>query len=691
MDELGNSQIVSSEAFWLDNTNPTITATNEYPENQNIDISGQIVTRYADVTLVVTDLNAGPEPETALESIYQYYLSTSNTQLVGSEWVTYESGTSFRIGENLTDTRYLFVKQILDNAGNISEDYGELTIITTGDYTGTYHFMGTYVFDNTIPDVSIAYDASVHQVYKQSQSVSATVGDNEAELPNAGINFANSIVKYEWTNDTTVLTSKEQFTNTMTTGTQSLIVSGYTGYKYLWIYAEDNIGNYTIVYPKDAEGNPYAFYLDNTRPVMNKVVTPTSSTENNVWKSANVTITFNEEHAGLLEETNPATIYQYYLSTSSTTLENGTLTNYTPGTEFEIGEDETGDRYLFVKAVKDKAGNESNTTTDLPMVEIDGQNYHIFGVYKFDNTAPSVEATYLDTHNVYQKSQTANVTLRDDNTIDPMTGEAGVKLSEVRYVWTKSTTAPTDKNAFPTENTITSLNQDITKENETGIFYLWLYVEDELGNNEIAGIKDAEGNLVEFWIDNTETELHVELTADPISSENVWKTANVTVTAADIEAGIDASKTYKYYLSTSATALENVASGTFNFQTDGDVNSKEQSFTIGENITDTRYLFVENIYDKAGNVTVKPKTQITLNGTTQAQIIDNVTIDGVTYHVFGLDTNPYKIDNSAPAVTITTSDTGEDWSREHTAEVTIVDVGLAGLDTNTFQYVWVNE
>ena len=52
--------------------------------------------------------------------------------------------------------------------------------------------------------------------------------------------------------------------------------------------------------------------------------------------------------------------YQYFLSTSANSLEDGTLTNYTAGTEFTIGTGITGRRYLFIKAVKDEADNETN-------------------------------------------------------------------------------------------------------------------------------------------------------------------------------------------------------------------------------------------------------------------------------------------------------------------------------------------
>src|SRR5699024_2319577 len=75
---------------------------------------------------------------------------------------------------------------------------------------------------------------------------------------------------------------------------------------------------------------------------------------------------------------------QYYLSTSSTALSGGSWTNYTPGSAITIGSGKTGTFYLFIKTVKDNAGNTSSGNQT-----ISGTSYHRFGSYVLDNTAPT--------------------------------------------------------------------------------------------------------------------------------------------------------------------------------------------------------------------------------------------------------------------------------------------------------------
>ena len=53
------------------------------------------------------------------ENKYKYYLSTSETELVGGEWKDYTNGEIFTItGEN--ETKYLWIYPVVDNAGNIN-------------------------------------------------------------------------------------------------------------------------------------------------------------------------------------------------------------------------------------------------------------------------------------------------------------------------------------------------------------------------------------------------------------------------------------------------------------------------------------------------------------------------------------------------------------------------------------------
>ena len=77
------------------------------------------------------------------ENKYKYYLSTSETELVGGEWKEYTSGEIFTItGEN--ETKYLWIYPVMDNAWNINDGKADintpyvLLIVTFKDKTYLY-------------------------------------------------------------------------------------------------------------------------------------------------------------------------------------------------------------------------------------------------------------------------------------------------------------------------------------------------------------------------------------------------------------------------------------------------------------------------------------------------------------------------------------------------------------------------
>jgi hypothetical protein len=71
---------------------------------------------------------------------YQYQLGDSNTVAPTETWSSYTSGTAVTLGPDLTGDYYLWVKQIADNAGNVS-------VATTGAYT----VAGPFVFEDPTP------------------------------------------------------------------------------------------------------------------------------------------------------------------------------------------------------------------------------------------------------------------------------------------------------------------------------------------------------------------------------------------------------------------------------------------------------------------------------------------------------------------------------------------------------------
>lgn len=65
-------------------------------------------------------VNVADEGGSGLKSsnVYQYYLSTSNSETINGVWKNFTSGTAFEIGTGLSATYYMHIKEISDNADN---------------------------------------------------------------------------------------------------------------------------------------------------------------------------------------------------------------------------------------------------------------------------------------------------------------------------------------------------------------------------------------------------------------------------------------------------------------------------------------------------------------------------------------------------------------------------------------------
>ena len=132
-----------------------------------------------------------------------------------------------------------------------------------------------YIIDDIAPTVTFTPNAG-ENIQKQ-YSVTVEVQDDMEEV---GVN-ENSL-KYQWTQSEQQPT-KESFTESFENG-QAIIKNTGDGAWYLWIYAEDNVGNETITRSE-------AFHFDNTAPNVNVEY----STKNPTKENVTVTITSNEE------------------------------------------------------------------------------------------------------------------------------------------------------------------------------------------------------------------------------------------------------------------------------------------------------------------------------------------------------------------------------------------------------------
>lgn len=305
-DKVGN---VAECSYVVNVTAPTIAISN----------SQTLPTKSLNVT--INALKGAYELDT--NNTYQYYLSSSSTMLTDGEWTNYQSGESFTIGAKKDGIYYLFVKAITDTASNKSTDSFNDTFVidnvtyhrfgpyifdntspscsitsSTSKYTNTnlvltvtgndenglsdaaYSFDGVNFSHNYQKTVSEngKYSAYVKDYAGNVNSCSIDVNNIDKDRPvinikNNGslqyskthssevvvndIKLAENGLKYQWTTDT-VQPDLSSFTTLFTNNT-TISKSSYSGDYYLWIYAIDEAGNYTVARSE-------VFKFDNTLP-----------------------------------------------------------------------------------------------------------------------------------------------------------------------------------------------------------------------------------------------------------------------------------------------------------------------------------------------------------------------------------------------------------------------------------------
>ena len=122
-DNSNNEAMTNSIQVIYDTTPPTISVNNQSSTWRNSPLS---------LTITAEDPISNGVNSGIGTSDMQYYLSNSENALSGGEWKTYTSGTSFEINPGTSGTYYLFIKNIIDNAGNTSTANGG-TEVTIGE------------------------------------------------------------------------------------------------------------------------------------------------------------------------------------------------------------------------------------------------------------------------------------------------------------------------------------------------------------------------------------------------------------------------------------------------------------------------------------------------------------------------------------------------------------------------------
>ena len=240
-DENGNETVTPAGPFHIDNQGPNVTfGDGNYEEYE----------KSHTVTVNVADNEVG----TINNSSLKYKWTQSNSKPSAGDFSeTFNNGEGIPTPNNQTGEYWLWIYA--------EDSIGNETIIGKGPIR----------IDNTAPTATFKPNGST--IWKQAQSVTVNTADSDAKIN-------ESSLKYLWTNNATK-PAKEDFNSANTFSQGSPVVSqGGTGNNYhLWIYVEDNAGNYNII-------GSEAYYLDDTKPTLRPDTLPGNSNAINIQANA---------------------------------------------------------------------------------------------------------------------------------------------------------------------------------------------------------------------------------------------------------------------------------------------------------------------------------------------------------------------------------------------------------------------
>ena len=159
---------ITVHAVWKDATPPAV---NVSPE------STSSYTTSLGVTITVTDNEL-----LSTDNTYEYCLGTdSSAPPSGASWSSYRSGVPVTIGSTLSGACYLWIKHVKDAAGNTS----------VSSPNADYHRSGPYYFDNTAPDLSGVL--SSYGWYPEGTAVPFDISDAHSGIKSAVLTDFNGI------------------------------------------------------------------------------------------------------------------------------------------------------------------------------------------------------------------------------------------------------------------------------------------------------------------------------------------------------------------------------------------------------------------------------------------------------------------------------------------------------------------
>ena len=324
-------------------------------------------------------------------------------------------------------------------------------------------------------------------------------------------------------------------------------------------------------------------------------------------------------------------VYEYSLSSSNSTIPTEGWTTYSILKNFQIGEGLDGEYYLWIKTIRDKAGNKSTET--IP-------GYFVSEKYVFDNTKPT--ATIATNKEKYIKGDTVTITVTfsepiTDNTILRLwVNKKSISQEEINQLLAQGMTIQEIMNMMGYKS--------LTKVTDK-IYRCTYEITNEIGVQTILldSVSDKAGNQMETDITKTFEVINGEITGNVrITGETTYGN-KLTANVSNINIQ-DATIIYQWYTNT----INSTEDGTI---LDGETSN---TYTIGSGLVD-KYIYVKvtATHPDYDDLIITDITDIQNNGAATVKAIEieptsstNKTYNGVSQTSFSAGTGYTVINNN---------------------------------------------
>ncbi len=504
-DASGNKSYKRSDAFYLDNTDPTVpTFQSNFTDNvwkngnATLKITGSTnasgIAKYQyhlnsqdwnDFSRDLSFTNTGVYivyakaiGNTGLESdVVQFTIKVDNNNPIINgilDNVTYasakatiedESKVTAKIKKNSEAEKEYKINQY--NVGEVISETGNYTLTVTDEAKNTSTV--TFKINSELPEITYTPDGN--DEWQTSQTTRVTV--------TSGSSLDKESFKYIWGQNVTVVTEKLFEKGQKFISGQEITKADGSGKFSLLIMAKDTLGN--VAFKKSQE-----FYIDNTVPEA-PIISGNIGDGGITSQTVELKISGSASLSGIKK-------YQYKVDEQE----------WQDGNSITISD--AGSHKVKARAV---------SGTDIISKETSEYTFTI------NKTAPTV--TFSPNGNqTWERMQTSTILVESENV---------VVQEKLRYMWSKSTEAPSEED-FTDQFYI---EQKVKKDTESGIWYIWVLAEDRLGNKTIT---KSEG----FYLDN-DTPTKPSMVTTSGNGEWLKKGAAIQFTGGESASGI---KKYRY-------------------------------------------------------------------------------------------------------------------------------------------------